>query len=97
VSRRAERSHLRYDFKPRARPQTLPPARLRHLARQVHALGERPLYELLTELEAGLPFAERVEAYAGLADLGPFIKAHGGDRLPIARVVTPTRKGRGAL
>jgi hypothetical protein len=92
VSRRAERSHLRYDFKPRARPQTLPPARLRHLARQVHALGERPLYELLTELEAGLPFAERVEAYAG-----PFIKAHGGDRLPIARVVTPTRKGRGAL
>ena len=66
----------------------MPPARLRYLARQVHALGERPLFELLSELEAGLPFAERVEAYARLAELGPFIKAQGGDRLPVAASVS---------
>jgi hypothetical protein len=61
------------------RPQrtALPDVRLRHLARQVHSLGERPLFELLKELAAGADPVERFERYARLpADV---IAAHGGD------------------
>jgi hypothetical protein len=63
----------------------LPPERLRHLARQIHLLGERPLFELLSELQAGAPFAERVERYADLAPLAGFIEALGGRDLPTLR------------
>ena len=35
------------------RKSGIDPARLRHLARRLHALGERPLYELMRELVAG--------------------------------------------
>jgi hypothetical protein len=35
------------------RRTNLPDSRLRHLARQVHALGERPLFELFRELANG--------------------------------------------
>jgi hypothetical protein len=85
----------RRNFKARARTPVLPPARLRYLARQVHALGERPLYELLRELQQGAPLEERLEVYARLG--GDFIRELDGDRLPIARVVTPSRKGKGGF
>ena len=41
--------------------RSVPTARLRRLAAQVHALGERPLYELLRELVAGRDPVERIE------------------------------------
>lgn len=78
----------------RPRP-TLPRERLAHLARRIHRLGERPLAELFIEIAGGAPFEERLERYASLSDLAPFIKQLGGDQLPIARLVPPTRK-RGA-
>jgi hypothetical protein len=34
-------------------PAGIPRERLRHLARRIHRLGERPLFELLAELDAG--------------------------------------------
>ena len=42
----------------------IPRERLRHLAREIHALGPRPLFELFVELEAGADLAERLERYA---------------------------------
>jgi hypothetical protein len=77
----------------RRRAQGAPRERLAHLARKIHRLGERPLLELFVELAAGAPLIPRLERYAALSDLAPFIKQWGGDRLPIARLV---RKGRGA-
>jgi hypothetical protein len=61
----------------------LPLARLRRLTQQIHRLGERPLYELLRELEAWGDFQERVEAYARL-DPG-VVAALGADELPSLR------------
>ena len=58
----------------------IPRERLRQLARRIHALGPRPLYELLRDLEAGAPLHERLERYAALP--ADFIKALDGDRLP---------------
>lgn len=53
-------------------------ARLRCLACRLHALGEKPLYHFLTDLERGAPLRQTLEIYAELdAD---FIKAFGGDR-----------------
>jgi hypothetical protein len=88
------RGQLKKEFtasRRRSQAPRIPRERLRHLARRVHALGPRPLYELLRELEAGLPLVERLEVYARLGDLADFIKQLGGDRLPIARVVKPSR------
>ena len=62
-----------------------PQERLRHLAQQIHRLGERPLYELFRELEAGAPLLPRLEAYARLDP--EFIRALGGDRLPPPHIV----------
>lgn len=56
--------------------------RLRYLARQVHRLGERPLYELLREIANGADLAIRLEVYARLP--ADFIKSYGGDVLPDA-------------
>ena len=64
---------------------TLPPARLRYLARRIHQLGPRPLYHLLDELQNGAPLHERLERYASLAPLAPFIAALGGADLPALR------------
>ena len=52
-------------------PPAIPEIRLQHhLARRVHALGERPLFELLKELLAGADPLARIEAYAEIdADL----------------------------
>jgi len=63
-------------------------ARIAHLAKRIHALGERPLYEMLRELDAGSEVEAVVERYAQLAPLGEFIRQLDGDRLqPAARVV----------
>ena len=60
-------------------PRTVPDARLRQLARRVHALGERPLYELLRELFAGRDLIERFEAFVRLDPA--LVRALGGDHL----------------
>lgn len=59
--------------------------RLRYLARKIHKLGERPLYELLLELSSGAPLYDRLERYAALP--ADFIAANGGDRLPPLHIV----------
>jgi hypothetical protein len=64
----------------------IPRGRLRHLGRQIHGLGPRPLYELLAELLAGVELSLALEAYARLP--ADFIAAHGGDTVPIARLAT---------
>jgi hypothetical protein len=54
-------------------------AQLLFLARRVHALGDRPLFELLKEIVAGADPIARLERYAAL---DPAILAYlGGDRL----------------
>jgi hypothetical protein len=74
-------------FKPRAGPTAIPPARLRHLARRVHSLGPRPLYELLLEVQGGAPLNERLEAYAAIAPFAPLITALGDAELPALRPI----------
>ena len=69
----------------------LPRARLAHLAREIHRLGERPLYELFRELDAGAPLISRLEAYARLERYAGFIAANDGDRLPKPRLVPGRR------
>jgi hypothetical protein len=69
----------------------LPRARLRHLAGRIHRLGPRALYELLAELQDGAPLRERLERYAGLAPLAPFIAALGGADLPTLRSIGESR------
>ena len=59
---------------------SVPAPRLQHLARQIHALGERPLYELFLELERGADLHNTLERYARLSPLAEFIAALGGDR-----------------
>jgi hypothetical protein len=69
-----------------------PHERLAYLARKIHRLGERPLYELFVELGAGAPLHERLERYARLeADYGNFIRTMGGDRLPRPRLIARRR------
>jgi hypothetical protein len=41
-------------------------ARLQHLARRLHALGPRPLFHYLDEVECGRDSREHLEAYARL-------------------------------
>jgi len=64
-------------------------ARLRRLARRVHRLGERPLYELFPELAAGADPIERIERYAALPP--DFIAAFGGAEMPPVRLVASGR------
>ncbi|MGP8193383.1 MAG: hypothetical protein ACLQLT_12270 [Methylovirgula sp.] len=78
-------------FRPR---RTVPDARLRLLARRLHRLGERPLYEYLRELSNGADLLERLERYAQLDR--DFIAAAGGDKLPSpARLVASNREANG--
>jgi hypothetical protein len=67
-----------------------PHERLAYLARKIHRLGERPLYELLLELSSGAPLLERLECYVALP--ADFIAALGGDRLPPLRSIRGGRK-----
>jgi len=57
-------------------------ARLRYLAAQIHRLGERPLFELFREVEAGSDLIQTLERYAKLEPLIEFISDLGGHRLP---------------
>lgn len=50
--------------------------RLQQLARRVHALGERPLYEMFRELLNGADPLSTVESYARLDDA--VVRALGG-------------------
>jgi len=76
-------------FSPNAQKSQIPRARLIHLTRKIHGLGERPLFELLAELDRGAPLAERLEAYAALP--ADFIRTIGADALPTpARLVDAT-------
>jgi hypothetical protein len=69
----------------RTRPP--PPERLRRLAAELHSLGERALFEFLLELSHGADPWARLERYAALAPLAPFIAAHDGDRLSPPRII----------
>jgi hypothetical protein len=55
-------------------------ARLRYLARRLHALGERPLYELMRKLVAGADPVARLEAYCRIDPA--ILIALGGVTLP---------------
>jgi hypothetical protein len=55
--------------------------RLRYLARRLHALGERPLFEFLKELEAGADLRARLERYARLDP--ELIRSLGGDQFAV--------------
>lgn len=61
-----------------------PDPRWQHLCRRAHALGPRPMAEMLAEIgrATGRPeiVAERVEAYAGLDP--EIVKALRADRFP---------------
>jgi hypothetical protein len=65
----------------------VPAPRLQHLARQIHALGERPLFELFRELERGADLHGALERYARLAPFAAFIAENGGRDLPKMRAV----------
>jgi len=74
----------------KARRTSIPDERLRHLARQLHALGEGPLYRFLQQIAAGADLIPTLETYAALpADL---IQAFDGDRLPEPRMVAGGRR-----
>ncbi len=70
-----------------------PDERLRYLAKRVHSLGERALFELLLEVADGADLWERLEAYARLAPFGPFIEQCGGRWLPAPHLV-PDAEGK---
>lgn len=57
-----------------------PDDRLRRLARLLHRLGERPLYEFLRELAAGADPIERLEIYSRIDP--QVLQLHGGNDLP---------------
>jgi hypothetical protein len=71
-----------------------PPERIHYLARRLHSLGVRPIYELLLELRDGADLWIRLERYAGLAPLAGFIASQGGDHLPPPRALKGGRNGR---
>lgn len=53
-------------------------ARLQYLARQLHALGPKPLYHFLDEIERGEDLRRHLERYAALPP--DFIRINGGDQ-----------------
>jgi hypothetical protein len=67
--------------------QRIPDTRLRLLADRLHHLGPRALYELFRELLAGADLASRLEAYARIAPLAPFIAELDGDQVRDLRTV----------
>jgi hypothetical protein len=48
------------------------------LVERLHALGPKPLWHFLEEIEAGAPLRATLEIYAALS--ADFIRAYGGDR-----------------
>jgi hypothetical protein len=79
-------------FTPTRPLSAIPSERLRYLAERIHCLGTRPLFELFCELADGADLDMRLEAYAALAPLAPFIAEMGGDRLQRPRVVSGGRQ-----
>jgi hypothetical protein len=75
---------MRYAKERALKQAPVPPERMRRLARRLHGLGPRPLYEFLVELDAGAPLLERLEKYAALD--GDFIRTLNGDHLPVVRL-----------
>jgi hypothetical protein len=69
----------------------IPRERLAYLARKIHLLGERPLHELLVELDAGRELNAVLEQYARLEPVVCIIQALDGDILPSPRVVAGRR------
>jgi hypothetical protein len=61
--------------------------RLRFLATWIHRLSERPLYELLRELDRGADLSAMLERYARLAPVADVVHAHDGDHPQPPRVV----------
>ena len=57
----------------------IPDASLRLLVRRLHRLGERPVYEFIREILAGVDPVERLEAYARLDPA--IVKYLGADRM----------------
>jgi hypothetical protein len=53
-------------------------AELRNLTIEIHALGERSLYELFRELHDGAELASALRRYGDLYPLAPFIAHMGG-------------------
>jgi hypothetical protein len=67
-------------------PQAQNDVRLKFLAARLHALGPKPLYYFLREIEAGAGIRAHLERYARLP--AGFIAAAGGDRFePTASLV----------
>ena len=66
-------------------------ARFQYLVGHLHALGPRPTYEALRAIASGADVRECLEQYARLD--GDFIRAFGGDVLPIDRLAV-VREGR---
>jgi hypothetical protein len=54
-------------------------SRLRRLLQQLHRLGPRPLYEFLRELDGGADLWPRLERYAALTPVAPFIAELDGE------------------
>ncbi len=71
--------------------QSIPQARLRRLARNIHRLGERPLYELSRELSTEADLRERLERYAEL-DPGLVANLGGHDLPPPLRLIEQRRR-----
>jgi hypothetical protein len=55
---------------------------LRQLAREIHALGARPLFELFRELDAGASLLPTLRGSADLLPLAGFVERMGGRDLP---------------
>jgi hypothetical protein len=65
--------------------------RLSRLACALHALGPRPIYEFLREIESGADMRARLEVYARLP--AGFVRANGGNKFaPTAFAVTGGRR-----
>jgi hypothetical protein len=62
-------------------------ARLRFLATRLHALGPKPLFHFLGEIENGAPLRPLLERYARLFPLAVFIREHHGDQFAPPLVV----------
>jgi hypothetical protein len=52
--------------------------RLQHLAKRLHALGPKPLFHFLDELERSADLHDLLEEYAALP--ADFVRAYGGDK-----------------
>jgi hypothetical protein len=57
----------------------IPPAKLKRLARHLHSLGERGLFECLKAIISGAPIGDTLEAYTRLDPA--VLKYFGGDYL----------------